>query len=68
MGSNSVQWLRSNEANAHADLPVETGVERVLDMVRNLGVEVNGRFLNIHVPGWENNPGLNQYDGKELPW
>ncbi|EHA23685.1 hypothetical protein ASPNIDRAFT_40256 [Aspergillus niger ATCC 1015] len=61
-------WLKTDEANAHADLPVGTGVERVLEMIRDRGVEVNGRFLNIHVPGWENNPGLNQYDGKELPW
>ncbi|RAK95970.1 SDR family oxidoreductase [Aspergillus ibericus CBS 121593] len=61
-------WLRTNDANAHADLSVGTGVEGVLGMVRNAGVEVNGKFLNIHVPGWENNPGFNQYDGKELPW
>ncbi|GCB17171.1 C-factor [Aspergillus awamori] len=61
-------WLKTDEANAHADLPVGTGVERVLEMIRDRGMEVNGRFLNIHVPGWENNPGLNQYDGKELPW
>ncbi|GKZ21786.1 hypothetical protein AbraIFM66951_008749 [Aspergillus brasiliensis] len=61
-------WLKSNEENAHADLPVGTGVQCVLDMIRDRGVEVNGRFLNIHVPGWEENPGLNQYDGKELPW
>ncbi|GLA14502.1 hypothetical protein AnigIFM62618_000884 [Aspergillus niger] len=61
-------WLKTDEANAHADLPVGTGVERVLEMIRDRGMEVNGRFLNIHVSGWENNPGLNQYDGKELPW
>ncbi|PWY96129.1 short chain oxidoreductase [Aspergillus sclerotioniger CBS 115572] len=61
-------WLKTDAANAHADLPVGTGVEGVLGMVRDSGLEVNGKFLNIHVPGWENNPGLNQYDGKELPW
>ncbi|PYI09729.1 NAD(P)-binding protein [Aspergillus sclerotiicarbonarius CBS 121057] len=61
-------WLKTDAANAHADLPVGTGVEGVLGMVRSSGVEANGKFLNIHVPGWENNPGLNQYDGKELPW
>ncbi|PWY66018.1 short chain oxidoreductase [Aspergillus heteromorphus CBS 117.55] len=62
------QWLKSNEANAHADLPVETGVRCVLDSIRTSGTEANGRFLNIHVPGWERNPGLNQYDGLDLPW
>ena len=51
-----------------ADLPVDTGVAAVLDIVLTTGKEKNGRFLNILVPGWENNPGMNQYDGKELPW
>lgn len=51
-----------------ADLPVETGVEAVIKIVKNASQEQNGRFLNIHVPGWENNPGRNQYDGKEVPW
>jgi len=37
-------------------------------MVRNITTEQNGKFLNIHVPGWEENPGFNQYDGKEVPW
>jgi hypothetical protein len=39
-----------------------------LEVISAHGFESNGKFLNIRVPGWENNPGLNQYDGKELPW
>ena len=37
-------------------------------MVRNATTEQNGKFLNIRVPSWEENPGFNQYDGKEVPW
>ncbi|EAW16418.1 putative short chain dehydrogenase/reductase family oxidoreductase [Aspergillus fischeri NRRL 181] len=33
-----------------------------------IGWDGNGRFFNVHVPGWENVLGLNQYDGKEVPW
>ncbi|PCG94794.1 Short-chain dehydrogenase/reductase SDR [Penicillium occitanis (nom. inval.)] len=61
-------WLQTDEANAHADLPVTTGVGQILEIARKTGQEGNGRFLNIHVPGWENKPGLHQYDGKDLPW
>ncbi|KAH8692888.1 hypothetical protein BGW36DRAFT_385417 [Talaromyces proteolyticus] len=61
-------WLKTDEANSHADLPVGTGVEKVLENAKKVGQEGNGRFLNIHVPGWEKNPGLHQYDGKDLPW
>lgn len=51
-----------------ADLPVETGAEAVIRILNNVSKEQNGRFLNIHVPGWENNPAVNQYDGEEVPW
>ncbi|GKZ66375.1 hypothetical protein AnigIFM50267_011541 [Aspergillus niger] len=61
-------WLKTDMGSNDADLPVDTGVAAVLDAVLTTGKEKNGRFLNILVPGWENNPGMNQYDGKELPW
>ncbi|RAK72681.1 SDR family oxidoreductase [Aspergillus fijiensis CBS 313.89] len=61
-------WLRTDLGSQNADLPVATGVGAVLDVLWKTGREGNGRFFNVHVPGWENNPGMNQYDGKELPW
>jgi NAD(P)-dependent dehydrogenase (short-subunit alcohol dehydrogenase family) len=61
-------WLQTDEANGHADLPVGTGVGQILEIAKKTGPEGNGRFLNIHVPGWEDKPGLHQYDGKDLPW
>lgn len=63
-----IQWCRTDLGSQNADLPVETGVSAVLDVLGKTGREGNGHFFNIHVPGWENNPGMNQYDGKELPW
>ncbi|KAL4733267.1 hypothetical protein BDV11DRAFT_200414 [Aspergillus similis] len=61
-------WLRTEMGGQYADLPVETGAEQVLKYVKNGGNELNGRFLNIHVPGWENAPGPNQYPGGDAPW
>ncbi|KAL4890645.1 hypothetical protein BDV59DRAFT_183873 [Aspergillus ambiguus] len=61
-------WLQTDMGGSHADLPVATGAEAVVNIMMNATSEQNGKFLNIHVPGWENNPGPNQYDGKEVPW
>lgn len=64
----TTKWLQTDLGGSRADLPPETGAEAVVDMIRNATTEQNGKFLNIHVPGWEANPGFNQYDGKEVPW
>ena len=53
---------------ANADLPVSVGAKAVLDRVLGATQEDNGRFANIHVPGWEEASGPNQYDGKSPPW
>lgn len=54
--------------SANADLPVEVGAKAVLDKVFAATEAENGKFANIHVPGWEENPGLNQYDGMAPLW
>ena len=51
-----------------ADLEVPVGVNAVKEIVLKAGRETNGKFMNILVPGGENAPGRNQYDGKEVPW
>lgn len=51
-----------------ADLAVETGAKAVIDLVNKSDVSYNGKFYNIHVPGWEHHEGVNQYDGEEIPW
>jgi hypothetical protein len=66
--TNILQWLKTDMGSQNADLPVEVGVEEVVRLMLKSGPESNGKFLNIHVPGWENAPGPNQYDGKEPPW
>ncbi|KAG2419104.1 hypothetical protein HFD88_002208 [Aspergillus terreus] len=61
-------WLQTDMGGSRADLPVAQGAEAVVKTMKEATTAQNGKFLNIHVPGWENNPGLNQYDGKEIPW
>lgn len=52
----------------YADLPVEVGVKEFVRIMLQSGPESNGKFFNIHVPGWENAEGPNQYPGGEVPW
>ncbi|KKK15736.1 hypothetical protein P175DRAFT_0558591 [Aspergillus ochraceoroseus IBT 24754] len=61
-------WLKTEMGGSQADLPVETGAKEVVRMLREADSEFNGRFRNIHVPGWENKSGPNKYDGKDAPW
>jgi hypothetical protein len=51
-----------------ADLPVETGADRVIDIAQNACPEQNGKFYNIYLPDWEDTEGFYQYDGKEICW
>ncbi|KAJ6153560.1 hypothetical protein N7470_006519 [Penicillium chermesinum] len=63
-------WLRTDLGSQYADLPVEVGAEKTLDIIQRAGPEVNGKFWNIQVDGWEEPRGQNknQYDGKEVAW
>ncbi|KAL4945721.1 hypothetical protein BDV06DRAFT_229930 [Aspergillus oleicola] len=61
-------WLRTDLGTDRADLPVEVGAKEVVRYVKDGGKELNGRFLNIRVPGWEDNQGPNRYDGEDAPW
>ncbi|KAL3447065.1 hypothetical protein BJX65DRAFT_277948 [Aspergillus insuetus] len=46
-----VKWCRMDLGSRNADLPVETGVGAVLDVLGKTGREGNGRFFNVLVPG-----------------
>ncbi|CAG8140825.1 unnamed protein product [Penicillium olsonii] len=61
-------WLRTDLGSARAHLSVETGAERVLEVIQRVTPDQNGKFFNIHIPGWEAAEGADQYDGKEIPW
>ncbi|OJI99510.1 hypothetical protein ASPVEDRAFT_126259 [Aspergillus versicolor CBS 583.65] len=55
-------WLKTELGGEHADLPVETGVKSVLEILSSVGGEDNGQFFNIEVPGWE------KYQREKVPW
>ncbi|OJK00118.1 hypothetical protein ASPACDRAFT_118039 [Aspergillus aculeatus ATCC 16872] len=59
-------WLQTEMGGPRADLPVADGVRATLEIILNKGKEGNGRFFNIHIPGW--NSGWNRYDGGECAW
>ncbi|KAL7906504.1 hypothetical protein GGI35DRAFT_482662 [Trichoderma velutinum] len=61
-------WLKTTMGSDIADLDVETGAKATWDIVARADKSYNGKFYNIHVPGWEHNKGANQYDGLEVPW
>ncbi|KAJ5835357.1 Short-chain dehydrogenase/reductase SDR [Penicillium robsamsonii] len=61
-------WLRTDLGSDRADLPVETGAEKVLDIIQKATPDQNGKFVNIHISGSETQAGANYYDGKEIPW
>ncbi|UNI21105.1 hypothetical protein JDV02_007123 [Purpureocillium takamizusanense] len=61
-------WVKTDMGSSHADLDVETSVKATLDIVDRVGAPDTGNFFNIHVPGYENAPELNRYDGGQPPW
>ncbi|KAJ5271118.1 hypothetical protein N7497_008108 [Penicillium chrysogenum] len=61
-------WLRTDQGGPYADLDAETGAEAVLGLLSRDREDLNGKFLNIHVPGWEETKGLHKYDGLEIEW
>ncbi|KAF5135182.1 C-factor [Metarhizium anisopliae] len=61
-------WLRTDMGSQDADLDVATGVRALKDLILSATVDANGKFYNIHVPGWEHAEGPNQYDGAVIPW
>ncbi|KAL4938895.1 hypothetical protein BDV06DRAFT_200000 [Aspergillus oleicola] len=61
-------WLKTDQGGPWADLDADTGAKATLDLLKRPRDEVNGKFMNIHVPGWEQTTGLHKYDGQEIPW
>ncbi|KAJ9610488.1 hypothetical protein H2200_005265 [Cladophialophora chaetospira] len=61
-------YLKTDMSGDSADLSVEVGAKATLEILFRSTKESNGKFYNIHVPGYENVEGPNRYDGKEVPW
>lgn len=51
-----------------ADLTAEEGAKASLEIILRAGQDLNGKFPNILVKGWEKAEGRNQYDGSITPW
>lgn len=51
----------------NADVPVEEGAEAVIHILLMAHISYNGKFQNIQEPGWKNNEGPNNYNGKNPP-
>jgi hypothetical protein len=62
------QWVKTQMGGETAELDPTTSATKVLDIIARDAKQINGKFLKVQVPGWENAPGLHQYDGGELPW
>lgn len=62
------QYLKTDATGPEADLDVAVGANACLDILARDNEALNGKFLNIRVPGWEDVGGPNQYDGKEVRW
>jgi NAD(P)-dependent dehydrogenase (short-subunit alcohol dehydrogenase family) len=61
-------WVKTDLGSDKADIDVGTSIKAVMEIVDKATTADNGKGLTIHVPGWENNPGMNQYPGGEFPW
>jgi len=51
-----------------ADLDVSAGADSVKSLILNAKRSDSGKFVNIHVSGWEEVQGPDKYDGKDIPW
>ncbi|KAK6439094.1 hypothetical protein LTR95_004708 [Oleoguttula sp. CCFEE 5521] len=61
-------WLKTKLGGVdYAHLSVEQGAEEVVRIVRAASPEVNGKLLNIKVPGYKFGE-IEAYDGGEIPW
>ncbi|OJD29425.1 short chain oxidoreductase [Diplodia corticola] len=61
-------WIQTDLGGTGADLTIEQGSNATADIIFRVKKEDNGKFLNVHVPGWEKAEGINQYDGGCPPW
>ncbi|RAH48934.1 short chain dehydrogenase reductase [Aspergillus brunneoviolaceus CBS 621.78] len=62
-------WMKTDLGSGDiADLTPEQGAKASLEILFRPNGEINGQFLKVLVPGWENATGRNVYDGTMVPW
>lgn len=50
-------------------MTIEQSANAILNVVFNSTPQANnGKFMNIHVPGWERSEGINEYNSGEILW
>ncbi|KAF4547923.1 Short chain dehydrogenase-like protein 24 [Elsinoe fawcettii] len=57
-------WVKSDLGTDAADLTVEQSANGIVKQIDSISTKDNGKFLSIHVPGWEER----HYHGGERPW
>jgi len=51
-----------------ADITAAEAAKATIDLLFAAGEKDNGTYRMLHVPGKENNVGVNQYEGGLRPW
>lgn len=64
----SGQWVQTDMGDAAADITADEAAKATIELILNAGEQDNGTHRMIHVPGKENNVGVNQYEGGLRPW
>ncbi|KAF5020805.1 hypothetical protein F66182_7165 [Fusarium sp. NRRL 66182] len=61
-------WIKTEMGGSMAHLDLEVGVNASLEVIFNLKREDSGKALNIKVPGFEDSPAPDHYEGGPFPW
>lgn len=61
-------WVQTDMGDAAADITAAEAAKATVDLLFAAGEKDNGTHRMLHVPGKENNVGVNQYEGGLRPW
>jgi NAD(P)-dependent dehydrogenase (short-subunit alcohol dehydrogenase family) len=61
-------WVQAGMGDAAADITAAEAAKATIDLLFAVGEKDNGTHRMLHVPGKENNVGVNQYEGGIRPW
>lgn len=66
----STQNVQTDLGGDGADLTPEEAAKAAFEIVERVGVEDNGKFLNVRVDGWEGEEMgvMRRYNGGVVPW
>jgi NAD(P)-dependent dehydrogenase (short-subunit alcohol dehydrogenase family) len=61
-------WVQTDMGDVAADITAAEAAKATVDLLFGVGEKDNGTHSMLHVPGKENNVGVNQYEGGTRPW